>query len=372
MAVPPREWRRRSKASVGAAPRPHRAGRERTRAPVVGRRGLRDSCVVAPSDSPADPAGQPHDRGDQSDRTGDQPDGRETGPDRTGDRPDGQETGPDGQGDEPDGQGDEPGGQGDEPGGQGDEPGGQGDEPGGQGDEPGSQGDEPDGERPAPTLGAGAPRLVITPIIAMVVANNIGNALFPTLLTDHPLLLIALSPSNRNFVLVANQVDPVSFYVIGTLRLLAPDPLFFLLGRWYGDAAISWMEQRTPTFGQLMRTLERWFAKASWPLVLVIPDNPVCLLAGASGMGVVIFATLNVVGTIGRLVLLRVTGRLLADPIDWIVHLVGEYRIPLLVLTVGLVAFTVVREWRAGTSEIEQLIELEEDLEDLDDSTGAG
>jgi len=34
----------------------------------------------------------------------------------------------------------------------------------------------------------------------------------------------------------------------------------------------------------------------SWPLVTVIPNNPVCLLAGAAGMSVGIFAVLNVIG----------------------------------------------------------------------------
>lgn len=225
-------------------------------------------------------------------------------------------------------------------------------------------------EEPAETSGwltRNRAALVIVPIIALIVGNNLGNAFFPSLVTGHPLWLIALSPSNRNFVLVANRVDPVSYYVVGTLRLLAPDPLFFLLGRWYGEAAINWMEQRTPTYGKLMRTLERWFTRASWPLVVIMPNNPVCLLAGAAGMGVAIFAVLNVVGTIGRLILLRILGDAFTRPINWLIDLIGQYRLPLLALTVAIVAFSVFREWRAGTSEIEQLLELEEELDDPDD-----
>jgi len=205
---------------------------------------------------------------------------------------------------------------------------------------------------------------VVTPIIILIVGNYAGGALFPTLVNDHPLLLILLSPSNRNFVFVADRIDPTAYYVLGTLRLLAPDPLFFLLGRWYGDAAISWMERRTPTYGQMMRTLERWFSKASWPLVTVIPNNPVCLLAGAAGMSVGIFAVLNVIGTIGRLVLLKITGRLLANPIGWLLDLIARYRLPLLAVSISIVGFTVFREWRAGTSQIEQLLDLEDQLDD--------
>ena len=218
--------------------------------------------------------------------------------------------------------------------------------------------------RPRPSRRKAA--LVITPIIILIIGNYAGGALFPSLVNDHPLLLIILSPSNRNFVFVANQIDPVTYFVFGTLRLLAPDPLFFLLGYWYGDAAITWMERRTPTYGQLMRQLERWFSKASWPIVTVIPNNPVCLLAGAAGMSVALFALLDVVGTIGRLVLLKITGKLLANPIGWLLDLIARYRLPLLAVSITLVAFTVIREWRAGTSQIEQLLELEDEMTDGD------
>jgi len=250
-------------------------------------------------------------------------------------------------------------------------------------DEPGEP-DEPDiRDHPVEADGAVVPdervgpsrsraAMVIVPIIALVVANNLGNAFFPTLVTEHPLLLIALSPSNRNFVLVSNSVDPQWFYIVGTLRLLAPDPFFFLLGRWYGEAAITWMERRTPTFGQMMRTLERWFAKASWPLVTTIPNNPVSLLAGAAGMSVAVFATLDVIGTIGRLILLDWVGDIFAGPINWLIHLISQYRLPLLAVTIGIVGFTVIREWRAGTSEIEQLIDLEEQLEEIDEHRADG
>jgi membrane protein DedA with SNARE-associated domain len=213
--------------------------------------------------------------------------------------------------------------------------------------------------------------LVITPIIVLVACSNLGNAFFPTLVTEHPLALIALAPTNRNFVLVASRVDPVSYYGVGFLRLLAPDPFFFILGRWYGESAISWMERRTPTFGQIMRTLERWFAKARLPLVTAVPNNPVCLLAGAAAMSVALFVVLDIVGTIGRLVLLRIVGDIFATPIAWFVNLVSQYRLPLLALTVTIVAVTSIREWRAGTSEIEQLLELEVEMEtDYDQREG--
>ena len=41
----------------------------------------------------------------------------------------------------------------------------------------------------------------------------------------------------------------------------------------------------------------------------------------------------------------------------------ADYRLPLTVVTFGLVGFTFWRETRAGTSEIQQLLELEDEIE---------
>ena len=116
--------------------------------------------------------------------------------------------------------------------------------------------------------------------------SNVGDALAPKLVDEHPLLLIAMNARNRNLILVTNQLDAVSYYVVATLRLLLSDPLFFLIGYWYGDTALTWMEQRTKTYGTMLRQWERWFGKAAYPLVFIAPNNVICLFAGAAGMSV--------------------------------------------------------------------------------------
>jgi membrane protein DedA with SNARE-associated domain len=133
------------------------------------------------------------------------------------------------------------------------------------------------------------------------------------------------------------------------------------------------MERRTPTFGELMRRLERAFEKASYPLVLILPNNPVCLLAGASRMPPVVFVVLNIVGTAGRLILLRIVGDAFQKPIDWLLSQISAYRLPLTVFSIVIVGFVAFSEWRKGTGELEQLLELEEDLEEeLEEELGEG
>jgi membrane protein DedA with SNARE-associated domain len=153
--------------------------------------------------------------------------------------------------------------------------------------------------------------LLITPIAVMVAMGYVADALWPTLVEEHPLWLLGLSARNRYAVLVVNRVDLWAYYLLGTFRLLLPDPFFFALGWMYGPAALRWMEQRTPTVGSQMRRLEGYFGTWGYPLVVVIPNNYVCLIAGAARMSIPVFAALNVVGTVGRLLMLQVVGDLL-------------------------------------------------------------
>jgi membrane protein DedA with SNARE-associated domain len=209
----------------------------------------------------------------------------------------------------------------------------------------------------------------------------VGNWLSPALLpapadqpanpNANPALLLALSPSNRHLVLVSHQMPLILYSIIPFVRLLAPDPLFYLLGYFYGDRAITWMERRTPTFGQLMRQLERWFAKAANWLVLFVPNNPVCLLAGAARMPPVRFLALNMVGTAGRLVVMYLIGEAFQGVIEWVLGIIAQYRIWLFLLSTIVVGLTVAREWRSGTSEIQQLGHLGDELA-TEDGGGTG
>ena len=222
-------------------------------------------------------------------------------------------------------------------------------------------------EPPAqPRLGRRHLILLIVPILAMVVAGYIADALWPDLVNSNPLLLIGLSAKNRYLVLVVNHVSSVWFFVIGTLRLLLPDPFFFALGWFYGEAALNWMERRTPTTGRYMRTVEGWFGKWGAPLVVVFPNNYVCLVAGAARMNPIKFAALNIVGTIARLVMILFVGDVFSGPIDSILGFIANWRIPLLVVSISLVAIFWISELRRGRKEIEAFRELQDAADEIE------
>ena len=72
---------------------------------------------------------------------------------------------------------------------------------------------------------------------------------------------------------------------------------------------------------------------------------------------------LNVIGTVGRLVLLQIVGDVFSGPIDWVLGVVSDYRLPLMVISIVTVAVMAGGELRRGRKEIEGLQELERSTE---------
>jgi len=209
---------------------------------------------------------------------------------------------------------------------------------------------------------AGVRNAVIGTLIALVVAGYVSAGLLSFLLSEHPLVFIGLSSTNRNLALASADLSAWTFYLVGFLRLLAPDPLFFLLGRWYGDGAVRWMERKSPSYGQLVRQLEQWFEKARYVMVVVAPNNPVCLFAGASTMTWSSFLVANVIGTIGRLILIRAFSSVFKDLLGPIRDFIGTYQKPLLVVSILAVGLTIWSERRAGRNQIGDLVNLEDEI----------
>jgi membrane protein DedA with SNARE-associated domain len=212
--------------------------------------------------------------------------------------------------------------------------------------------------------------LIVTPLVALTIAAYLGDAFMPYLVDNNPLLLITLNARNRNLALVTNQLDAVSYYVVGTVRLLISDPLFYLLGWFYGDAAVRWAERNTNTLGDMLRWVEKHFRRWGVPLVFVMPNNFICLFAGASAMRPAIFVVANVSGTIARLYVIRVLGETFSQPLDWLVDFIGRYRGPLLVLSFALVAFTIFNERKRGGGELTGLAHLPDHMDDRAGDTG--
>jgi hypothetical protein len=80
----------------------------------------------------------------------------------------------------------------------------------------------------------------------------------------------------------------------GSVRLLLSDPLFFILGMWYGDAAVEWMERRTQHLGPDAAPDRAWFGKAAYPIIFIAPNNYDLPVRGGAGMPLRAFFAVNI------------------------------------------------------------------------------
>ncbi len=211
-----------------------------------------------------------------------------------------------------------------------------------------------------------ARNVVVSLAIGFFILALAGDTFLLAVSDRYPELFIAMNARNRNLVLVKSELMWWAFFGIATVRLLVSDPLFFLLGRWYGDAGVRWIERRSATYGPLARTAERWFGKASYPLIVIAPNNYICLFAGAGGMSVPVFAALNVVGTLGRLTVLWFVTDSVSEPLDVVRDFISDNRLLVFGISLGLLALSIWSDRRAGGGEVSGLLHLDEEIAEIE------
>lgn len=214
--------------------------------------------------------------------------------------------------------------------------------------------------------------LLVVPIVALTAVSAVATALSPTLLADHPLVLVALEPRNRNLVLTASRVDAVPFVVFATVRRVISDPLYFALGYLYGQGAVRWIERRSGPGGRIVTFVERIFDRTAPLMVLLFPGILVCVLAGALRMRPRTFLLLNITGTVAVVLALRQFSQQLDGPVGAIQDFNDANVGWLTGLTVALVLGWLVWQRVRGTSELRSLRTIEGELTTDDERRPAG
>jgi membrane protein DedA with SNARE-associated domain len=195
-------------------------------------------------------------------------------------------------------------------------------------------------------------------VVVSQVSALAGDLALAEFVDRHPALLVALNPRNRNLALATNQLDGLTYYTVGFLRLVASDPVYYLLGFWYGERALAWVQRRSRTYGPFVEDGERFFRRASYPLIFAAPNNLICALSAATGVRLGTFIALNISGTVARLVVIRQLGYVFQSPLQAIVDFIARYRVPVLIVSAILVAWTIFGEFRGDNSQIRSLAKL--------------
>ncbi len=188
-----------------------------------------------------------------------------------------------------------------------------------------------------------------------------GDLFLATIVENRPLALIALNARTRNLVLAIPNTTVIPFFTVAFLRLLATDPLYFLLGYWHGDKAIAWTERRSRTYGPLVRDMERWFGKYAYFFIFAMPNNIISALSGAAGIKARTFMALNISGTLVRLSLVWKFGDFFSPQVNGLVEWISAHKVLVFGISAAGVAWTVFGEFRGDNGEIASLKDMTED-----------
>jgi membrane protein DedA with SNARE-associated domain len=155
-----------------------------------------------------------------------------------------------------------------------------------------------------------------------------GTIFFAALVTSGPALLLALSSRNRHLLLVVPAgINPVLYVVIPFVRIVLPGVAYYLLGTWYGQRGLAWLEREAGGRPSTIRWAERLFDRVGAPLLVFAPaSNIVALLAGHRGMRPKLFGALLVVGVAAKLAFFWFLGETFEQPLQTLLDWIQRYQ----------------------------------------------
>jgi len=227
-------------------------------------------------------------------------------------------------------------------------------------------------------------------IIALIAANNLGNAVWPCAVAiaeagsdssicswpgvswfdGNPLRLLGLNSSNRFLLATSVSTDWLPYTLVALLRLMAPDPLFYLLGFVYRGKALNWARRVFPGMDQAFDQFESQGGATRRVLdgaVFIAPNNPVCLLAGVAAMPWRRFLALAISGTLARIALMRGIGLVFQNQIEDVLDVVAQYQRWFTLGSVALVGIYLVYQVVGRRGLVGGVERLDDDLGDRSD-----
>src|SRR6478609_8802819 len=151
-------------------------------------------------------------------------------------------------------------------------------------------------------------RTMLGVALALYVTGTIGSNVAFGWLDTRPELVLALSSRNRNLLGSVPFINPLAYALIGFSRVMLVAVVLYLVGRWFGPRALGWVENQLGELPSIYRV--------GWVVVVLMPgSNLVCLLAGHRRMDVRRFVTAAAGGTVLKLGVLWIGGKIFEDQI---------------------------------------------------------
>lgn len=184
-------------------------------------------------------------------------------------------------------------------------------------------------------------RLAALPVALALVAY-VGQILTGTLISNAPLVLMALNATDPILLLVAHEAPVTGFMIVGVIRLFAPDLFLYQLGKEFGPNTRGYLDRELGPGNRMTRALdwlERWFPRIGWLMLFAIPGYPMCLLSGIARMNRIWFVIVNLAGTVTRLILIWWVSSVFEGPVGSVVRFINRYSLLFTAAMIALVFF---------------------------------
>jgi uncharacterized membrane protein YdjX (TVP38/TMEM64 family) len=193
-------------------------------------------------------------------------------------------------------------------------------------------------------------KAVLTFTTMLFVIGTIGSNIGPALVDNHPSLVLALSSRNRNLFGSVPYIDVIPYAAIGFVRILIAGIALYLVGRWYGEKALGWVEGNLGELPAIYRWTEKAVDKGGWVALVLMPgSNVVCLLLGHKRMDAKRFVPLLSIGIVIKLIVLRLGGDQFEDQIRSFLSAIEQYQWYLVAALFGLSFFQSMRKGRPNS-----------------------
>lgn len=179
-------------------------------------------------------------------------------------------------------------------------------------------------------------RLVLGSVAALVALTQIGRALLPTLISEAPLVLVALSPSPGHLILAAAVSAYLPFLAVATARRMLGTWCGYYLGMLYGEASVEWVEGRSGPGGRALRILLSLFGRFPYPMTFVMPLGT-SMMAGIARLPKRIYFTVATAGHMAWSSAFYYAAEWLKPWIDPLLAFVRDHVMELTALTIAFV-----------------------------------
>lgn len=154
---------------------------------------------------------------------------------------------------------------------------------------------------------------IVVALVTLWLVSTAGAAAAPVLLSSHPVVLAVLTPRAAFVAAAALHLPPWTFVVLFVTRLSLGDPLHYALGRAHGGSWLRWLSVRSPGCAGGLERAERLVRRVGLPVTALVPTGSVMAVAGAVGLSFRASMTLNLFGTLVRVLLLWLAARTAPD-----------------------------------------------------------